>query len=88
MVDLKSIELGEFKVCPPKVTVQNNIVPPLAELCNCTTCHKGVRLPDDTLDTENYHYHCRAGVKGGLQHIGRRHYDNDCGQFIRKRSDG
>jgi hypothetical protein len=87
MVDIETIELAPMKVYPPKVTVRNNILPPLEELRNCTTCHKGRPLPDDRIDPENYHYHCRDGVKGGLQHIGLKHNDNDCKRFIRKRSD-
>jgi hypothetical protein len=84
MVDLDPVEMG-FKVYDPKVTVRNDILPPLTELQNCTTCHHGRALPADVLDMDNYHYHCKDGVKGGLTHIGLKHYDNDCQWFVRKK---
>jgi hypothetical protein len=74
---------------PPEVTVRNNIVPPLEELRNCTTCHYGRPLPADAMSPDDYHYHCSQMVGGGHQHvgIGLKHYDNECETFLRKRSD-
>ena len=92
MVDVNTIEMGTTKVYPPKVTVLNNILPPLEELQNCTTCHKGREYPqwmykDMELNAvDDYLFHCRWD---GEKHIGvgMRHNDNDCERFIRKRSD-
>ena len=75
---------ARWKVYPPKVTVRNNIVPPLEELQNCTTCHRGRRLPQDSMSQDDYHYHC---TWDGRTHIGEgmKHYDNDCESFLRKK---
>jgi len=84
----QTIELGGVEVVarvyPPTVTVRNNIFPPEEELQNCRTCHRGRKLPADTLSDEDYHYRCTWDVK---THIGLRNYDNDCGNYVRKRRD-
>jgi hypothetical protein len=82
MVDVNTIELGAFKVHDPKVTVRNNILPPLEELQNCTTCHKGRRLPADAMSDDDYHYRCTWDIK---THIGLKHSDNDCEYYIKIR---
>jgi hypothetical protein len=82
MVDVEQIEFGAFKVYDPKVTVRNNILPPLVELQNCTTCHRGRRLPADAMSDDDYHYRCTWDSR---THIGLKHYDNDCGNYVRKK---
>jgi len=72
----------KVKVYPPKVTVRNNIFPPLEELQNCSTCIKGRELPANKMSKEDYHFYCRWDLK---THIGLQHYDNDCGNYIRKK---
>jgi len=50
MVDVEQIEFGAFKVYDPKVTVRNNILPPLEELSNCTIWLEGSTLDQTNLE--------------------------------------
>ena len=83
-MEIDDFDSIKIKVYPPKVIVQNNIFPPPEELQNCTTCHYGRRLPADSMTDDDYHYRCTWDLK---EHIGLKYYDNDCRNYIRKRSD-
>lgn len=84
------VEFGGVEVTteafPPKVTILNNIFPPLEELQNCTTCHRGRQLPADKLDRMTYCYYCRWDLK---EHNGARHLDSVCptDHYMRKREE-
>jgi hypothetical protein len=93
MVDVTPLEEAfGFKVYNPKVTTHNNILPPLEELQNCTTCLKGREYAkwmygDMELNSmDDYLYHCRWDGKKHIG-VGMRHRDNDCTDYIRIRKD-
>lgn len=83
VIDFNGFEISA-KAYAPKVTIRNNIFPPYEELRNCRTCRYGRKLPADKLTNEDYHYRCTWNLK---EHIGARNLDNDCTDYIRKRSE-
>ena len=75
---------AEFRAYPPTVKVEEGIFPPQDELQNCTTCSRGKKLPQEDITTREYHRHCTWDIK---THIGQSLFDNDCGYYMRKKSD-
>ena len=72
-------------IYPPKIKTVSDILPPLEELRNCTTCRKGRKLPEELVsDPDHYVRQCTWDIH---THRGNSHYANDCENHIRKRKE-
>jgi hypothetical protein len=63
---------------PPKVIVENEIFPREWEIYNCTTCKRGLIVPEFPENKEEYICRCRWD---GRMHIGPRWNDTGCPYF-------